>query len=263
MKVIFRISSITQSTWPLKGVELVVARCGELLECVTERTRLVAISTVNYSNGYTAPVREIGEVLRERGILFFLDGTQSVGALQIDLGTVQPDMFAVNAYKWLLSPNGAGFLYVAPGLRAKLDPSVIGWRSDKNWRSVNALHNGAPRFAESAEKYEAGMLDFAALYAMADTIDMMLEIGTGIIEARVLELGQCVREIVQRKGASVLYEGSPIVSAAFADAPAIAARLKEQGIITAARHGRLRISPHFYNNEADLDHFADVLGRVL
>ena len=100
------------------------------------------------------------------------------------------------------------------------------------------------------------MLNFSALYAMADTVEMMLEIGTAAIEARVLELGQRVREIVKAEGADVLHEGSPIVSAGFADAPAIAAKLKEHGIITAARHGRLRVSPHFYNDEADLERFA-------
>ena len=129
-----------------KGVELIVAPCGELLDHLTERTRLVAISTVIYSNGHTPPVQQISEVLRERGILFFLDGTQSVGAMRMDLAAVQPDIFAVHCYKWMLSPNGAGFMYVAPRLRAKLDPAVIGWRSDRDWRSVDALHHGAPRF---------------------------------------------------------------------------------------------------------------------
>lgn len=246
-----------------KGVKLVMAPCGELLEHLTDRTRLVAISTVNYSNGYTAPVGQIGKVLRERGVVFFLDGTQSVGALCIDLAAVQPDMFAVHAYKWMLSPNGAGFLYVAPRFRKTLDPSVIGWRSDKDWRSVDALHHGAPRFSEAAEKYEGGMLNFSALYAMAETIRMMLEIGTAAIESRVMELGRRVREIVQAEGASIAHEGSPIVAADFPDAAALSARLKEQGIITAARHGRLRVSPHFYNNEADLERFAEVLHKSL
>lgn len=247
-----------------RGVELIVAPVGELLEHLTERTRLVAISTVNYSNGYTAPVAEIGRVLRERGILFYLDGTQSAGALCIDLAAVQPDMFAVHAYKWMLSPNGAGFVYVAPKLRAVLEPAVIGWRSDRDWRSVDTLNQGDPRFSDAAEKYEGGMLNFSALYAMGETVAMMLEIGPERIEARVLELGQRVREIVQQAGATVAYEGSPIVSAYFrgADPSEIAAALKRERIIVAARQGKLRISPHFYNNEADLDRFADVLQRA-
>lgn len=245
-----------------QGVELVVVPCGALLENLTERTRLVAISTVVYSNGYTAPIEEIGKCLRERGVLFFLDGTQSVGALRIDLKKVQPSMFAVHGYKWMLSPNGAGFLYVSPEMRKTFAPSVIGWRSDRDWRSVESLHHGAPRFSESADKYEGGMLNFSALYAMGDTIEMMLEIGTDRIEERVLELAQHVREIVRGEGAPVAYEGSPIVSAEFPDSKRVAAQLNQEGIVVAARHGRLRVSPHFYNNHNDLDRFAQALRRL-
>ena len=247
-----------------RGVELIVAPCGELLDHLTSRTRLVAISTVNYSNGFASNVTEIGRVLRERGVLFYLDGTQSVGALQIDLAQVHASMFAVNCYKWMLSPNGAAFAYVAPELRATLAPSVIGWRSDRNWHLVDSLNQGTPQFCEAAEKYEGGMLNFSALYALSDTIRMMLELGAARIEERVLQLAGRVRQIVETCGAQVLYPGSQIVAARFpgVDAATISAGLKQHRILTAARHGRLRVSPHFYNNEADLDRFASVLQLV-
>jgi hypothetical protein len=106
----------------------------------TPRTRLVAISTVNYSTGFRPPLEEISETLRRRGILLYLDGTQSLGALQFDVSRIRPDLFAVDAYKWLLSPNGAGFMYVSPELRERLAPAVIGWRS----------HQGLAQSRESA-----------------------------------------------------------------------------------------------------------------
>jgi cysteine desulfurase/selenocysteine lyase len=246
-----------------QGVELVEARPEDLLGAVTDRTRVVALSTVNYINGYFAPVQEIAAFLRGRGILFFVDGTQSVGAHRFDIAAVRPDMFAVNAYKWMVSPNGAGFLYVHPELRAKLDPSVIGWRSDKNWRSVDNLHRGKPEFPEGAEKYEGGMLNFSALYAMGDTIEMMLDIGPEHIEARVLELAARVRTLMRGMGATVEYEGSAIVAARFpgVDASALARGLRERRVIVAARHGLLRVSPHFYNDESDLKAFEEALQR--
>lgn len=248
-----------------RGVELVVVPCEELLEHVTERTRLVTISTVSYSNGYVAPVKEIGEVLRRRGILFYLDGTQSVGALQIDLRSIQPDLFAVHGYKWMISPHGAGFMYVSPALRAKLDPAVIGWRSDYAWRSVNALNQGAPRFSETAEKYEGGMLNFSALYALGESIQMMREIGVSAIEERVLDLANQVRQTAEAHGARVLHGGSSVVAICFPerDAALLATQLKQQGIIAAARHGNLRISPHFYNNEEDIGRFSEALHRLM
>ena len=80
---------------------------------------------------------------------------------------VQPDMLAVHGYKWLLSPNGAGFMYVSPEFGAVIEPNVIGWRSDRRWRDVDQLHHGAPEFVDAAEKYEGGMLNFRPSTAWA------------------------------------------------------------------------------------------------
>ncbi len=248
-----------------KGVKLVVAPCGELLDHVTERTRLVAISTVSYSNGYVAPVQQIGEVVRARGILFYLDGTQSVGALQTDLASARPDMFAVHAYKWMLAPHGAAFVYVAPSLRQTLEPAVIGWRSDRGWRGFSDLNHGAPRFAETAEKYEGGMPAFAPLYALGDAVRMMLQLGPANVQARVLMLAELVKQAAEAHGGEVLHQGASVVGACFPgrDASVLAADLKREGVIVAARHGNLRVSPHFYNNEEDIARFRETLHRLL
>lgn len=247
-----------------KGVEFVIAPCGDLLKHIGPRTRMVVLSSVNYSSGYRAPLQEIGEALRQRGILFYVDGTQSVGALRMDLKTVQPDVFAVHCYKWMLSPQGAGFLYVSPAMRKTLQPAVIGWRSDRDWRSVNTLNEGAPTFSDKAERYEGGMLNFSALYAMGESLQMMLELGPARIEARVLELSAEVGRVVEAMGARVQHVGSSIVAAHFPKhgAPAVAAHLKEHGILVAARSGNVRISSHFYNNETDINRLADALHQL-
>src|SRR5688572_16927504 len=107
--------------WPsllsTAGVDFLTVPWSQLYETLTDRTRLVLVSTVNYSTGFRVPVADLGRVLREREILFYVDGTQSVGALEFDCRAVQPDMLAVHAYKWLISPNGAGFMYVSPAMR--------------------------------------------------------------------------------------------------------------------------------------------------
>ena len=235
----------------------------ELASAITDRTRVAAFSTVNYVTGYRAPLEELAEQFRSRGVLFYLDGTQSVGALEFDVSRVRPDIFAVDAYKWMLSPNGAGFVYVSPELREKLAPGVVGWRSDRNWRSVDSLHHGAPDFADSAEKYEGGMLNFASLYAMGETLSIIEELGPARIEQRVLDLAAQVRDIVRRHGATVAHDGSNIVAAHFPnhDAPTLARSMRAERVLDSARHGHLRISPHWYNNETDLDRFAAVLSK--
>ncbi len=195
----------------------------------------------------------------------YIDGTQSLGALRFDAARVRPDMFAVHGYKWMLAPNGAGFFYIAPQLRERLQPNVVGWRSHGGWRNVDNLHHGVPEFASTAEKYEGGSVSFALLYAMEASLDLILEIGPEAIERRVLGLAEVTRGILRDFGASVADGDSPIVAARFEnrDVSALALALKERRVLVAARRGHLRVSPHFYNNEQDLVVLQRTLGRLL
>jgi selenocysteine lyase/cysteine desulfurase len=243
------------NTLGAKGVEVLEV---DDLSALPERTRAVVISSISYITGRRPDLVHISKLTHETGALLYVDGTQSLGALTFSVPEIRPDFFAVNSYKWLLGPNGASFFYVSPELRRTLEPSVIGWRSDRDWRSVDTLRHGAPEFAESAERYEGGMLNFPSLYAMAESIRLNLEIGPETIERRVLELSAAAARMLRETGASILHENSNIVAAHWPDrdASALARRLREQRIIVAARHGNLRVSPHFYNNEADLETLA-------
>ena len=235
------------------GVEFVEAPFEGFYDAVTPRTRAVAISTVNYSTGFRAPLEEIAPFLRQRGVLLYVDGTQSVGALPFDISSIRPDMFAVDPYKWLLAPNGAGFCYVSAELRQRIEPNVIGWRSHKDWRRPERLHHGAPEFSDRAEKYEGGMLAFAPLYALGASVEMMLQIGPERIERRVMELAGRTAEALREAGGEVLHCESPIVTARFEqDASKLAAALAAERILVAARRGNLRVSPHLYNSEEDI-----------
>ncbi len=236
------------------GVEFVEAAWENFYASINASTRLVVISLLNYADGFRPPMEEIASFLHERGVLLYVDGTQGVGALQFDVRRVQPDVFAVHGYKWMLSPTGAGWVYVRPEVRQWLMPQSIGWRSHNSWRSVENLHHGIPEFSAAAEKYEGGMITFEVFYAMEAAVNMMLEIGPEAIERRVLGLADQCRELLRRAGGNPLPGESPIVCASFAgrDVSAIARELKERRVIVSARHGRLRVSTHFYNNEEDL-----------
>ena len=124
---------------PTGGLMRPDSRSGRRIE------RLAAI-VPHLGAGFRPPLEEVSRFLRERGVLLYVDGTQSVGALQFDIKSVRPSVLCVDAYKWMLSPNGAGFLYVDPVLRQRLPATVVGWRSDRNWRSVASLNH--PGFAE-------------------------------------------------------------------------------------------------------------------
>jgi len=241
-----------------RGVEFVETTWDRFYDEVRAGARLVAISSVNYTTGFRAPLEEIARELDRRGVLFYVDGTQSVGALRMDVSAFRPAMMAVDAYKWMLTPNGAGFVYVDPQTRSWLKPNVIGWRSHHEWRRVESLHRGAPEFSQAAEKYEGGMLPFPALYALHEVTKLMLETGVDAIEARVLELAARVRS---KLGVETPRHPSPVVSVRIPgmEASEAARRLKQQRVLVSARHGNLRVSTHFYNNEADVDRLESVL----
>jgi cysteine desulfurase/selenocysteine lyase len=247
------------------GVEFRVVPWERFYDSIDRRTRLVALSEVNYASGFRPPLAEISRFLRQRGVLFFVDGTQSVGALRFDAGSIQPDVLAVHGYKWMCSPNGAGFMYVSAALRAKLPPAAVGWRSHHTWRDVQNLHHGTPVLTQTAQKYEGGGLPFALLYAMEASIEMMFEIGPDVIEARVLDLARSARQRLRGLGAEAVETGSHIVTAKFPDHdPAELAReLKAHRVLVVARHGYLRVSPHFYNHEDDLSRLEEELRKLL
>jgi len=241
-----------------EGVELVEM---DRIDALPANTRAVLVSTVNYASGYRPDLESLSRITHEAGALLYVDGTQSLGALQFDVRAVRPDMLAIDGYKWLLCPNGATFFYITPELRGKIRPPVMGWRSDRGWRSVDDLHHGAPTLPDAAEKYEAGMLNFPSLYGLRESVRMMLEIGPERIERRVLELADCAAEAMRAAGAEVRYRNTNIVAGHWPDrdASALAKKLQAEGIIVAARHGNLRVSPHFYNNEADLERLTKAL----
>jgi cysteine desulfurase/selenocysteine lyase len=247
------------------GVEFREVPWDRFYDTVDSRTRLVVLSEVNYSTGFRAPVAEISRFLHERGALLYVDGTQSIGALKFDVQAAKPDVLAVHGYKWMISPTGAGFMYVAPEFRKVLPPNVAGWRTHRDWANVDNLHHGTPILKDSAERYEGGGLPFGLLHALGTVAEWLVELGPHEIETRVRALAASARARLQNLGADVPDTGSQVVAAKFpgADPSHLARELKDRRVLVAARHGFLRVSPHFYNHEEDLDRLETELRKIL
>jgi selenocysteine lyase/cysteine desulfurase len=228
------------------------------------RTRIALISALNYASGLRPPLARIGEACRRNGTLFVVDGTQGVGAIPFDVEQAQADFVLVHGYKWMCSPPGAGFLYARPSARERVRPIVYSWRSHRDWRNVDSLHHGEPLLPEDAASYEGGIQNFSGLFAMGAVLEMMLGLGRDAILMRVAELAALTRRTLADAGAEVpglsnpLFD-SPIVTARFPglDPSPLAVRLRERGIALAARKGYLRVSPHFFNSEEDIDALAE------
>jgi selenocysteine lyase/cysteine desulfurase len=259
--------------WRDKGVEFLEMPLPEgrfslddFLGRLTARTRVVLLSTVNYSTGLRPPLEAIGAALGERGVLFYVDATQSLGALRLDMNTAGISFLALHAYKWMLSPSGIGFACIPAATRQWLAPSIYSWRSHHDWRNVDQLHHGAPELPAAAMRYEGGVQNFSGIYALEAVLDLIESAGPEAIERRVLQLAAVTRDVLRAHGGVLFadqqpYYESPIVTAQFPglDMSKLAVELKRRRIVVAARQGKLRVSPHFFNNEDDLRQLNEAL----
>ncbi|MCW5964293.1 MAG: aminotransferase class V-fold PLP-dependent enzyme [Bryobacterales bacterium] len=252
-----------------RGVHLRTVPLAEWREAITQRTRLVALSHTNYATGEHADIETMGAAVHSQGGLLYVDGTQTAGVRQVQFGEHPPDLYAVNGYKWMNAPPGAGYLLAPQSTREWLQPHTVGWRSHKDWRNVNQLHLGTPVFSNTAERYEGGMLPFVNLFAMRESVRMVLEIGLDVVESRVLALAGLVCEELRLAGATPCGGGSGgghIVAAKLPEGVepgTVAKALEAREILVSARHGYLRISPHYYNDEDDVAAFGEQLREVL
>ena len=223
----------------------------DYLERIDARTALVALSSVQSSNGYRVPLPPIVARCRRHGARIFVDATQSAGALALDLDGL--DYVAVAGYKWLCSPRGTTFLYVAPSRRDEMQPLSPGWKTpDRPYES----YYGPPfDLAPRASRFDVS-LAWLAWAGGEPALRLVAEIGTARIEPRVLALARSFAEGLERLGLSPMFapeERSQIVSVRMSEAPRLRDALRERGVIASARAEYLRFGFHFYNDEGDVE----------
>ncbi|HVR96275.1 MAG TPA: aminotransferase class V-fold PLP-dependent enzyme, partial [Thermoanaerobaculia bacterium] len=239
----------------------------ELLGLIDGRTRAVALSWVQYASGFRSDLARIGAVCRERDILFVVDVIQGLGGLVLDVERDLVDIAMASAHKWLLGPEGIGILYVSDRVVERLRPFRSGWRSMRNlyeWTELDLTWN------EGAKRFESGTLNGMGIVAFGGALEVILEAGPAEIERQVLALGDRAARGFADLGFSVVSsrrpgETSGIVTAVHPqrDAEELAQALAERDIILAARAGRLRAAPHFYNTHEEMDRVFAALGEMV
>lgn len=230
---------------------------GELLSRIDERTRMLALSWVQYASGYRCDLARIGRVCRERGVLLIVDVIQGLGSLELDVERDFVDAAVGSAHKWLLGPEGIGLLYVSDRIVERLRPTRSGWRSMRDqlgWTEFKVDFN------EGAKRFESGTLNAYGITALGASLEILLEAGTDVVERRVLSLAGRAAAGLAERGWQVISsraggETSGIVAAVHPDhdADETVRELAGRGVIVAGRAGRLRVSPHFYNTEEEID----------
>ena len=256
-----------------RGVEVRFAAAREnriLIEDIASlmdrRTRLVAISFVEFQSGYRNDLDALAALCHERGAYLCVDGIQGLGALQFSVAQIPVDFVAAHAAKWMLGPIGSGFLYVRRELLRALDPVMVGWRSvvdrDDYFKYDSPL-------CECGERYEPGSPNFAGLLGMEAAIELLLSVGMEEIETRILSLTDYLIARLQARGCAIgtpvtrRRERSGIVSFRHpaVDSAALYERLRAADVIVSLRGNLIRVSPHFYNTQDELDRLLAALPK--
>ena len=228
---------------------------------ITDKTRLLSISFVEFANGYRNDLQAIGELCRKHDIIFSVDGIQGVGALPLDVQKFQIDFLSNGGHKWLMGMMGAGFMYIAPRLLERLRPAFTGWLAVENaWDFFDYRLDLLP----DAKRYEYATANFLGIVALNAAVGLLSEAGIANIEAHLLGLGErLVRELgelgLKFQGAEDRRRWSGIYTFAGPRMEKLFEYLTAHNMVCSLRNGMLRIAPHFYNTEEEI---AELIAEV-
>jgi selenocysteine lyase/cysteine desulfurase len=255
----------------VKPVLLQTERLGEITpelveRALTKRTKLVALASANYISGYRIDLDAIGALCAERDILFSVDAIQTLGVFPVPVQHV--DFASAGAQKWMLGPSGAGILFVKKSRRDLLRPTIIGgW----NVVSPNFIAQPEVQFVSGGRKFEPGAYTHTVLAGLKAAVELLQEVGAKEISNQSRSLTQSLRDQIQAAGFEFLspaeeknrsgiltFRHPKVAGERFMDA------LTKNDIVVSFRHDRanrgwLRVSPHFYNTEAEITKLAELL----
>lgn len=235
-----------------------------LLERVQDaRVRALAVSLVQFSNGYQVDLAALSAATRRTGAWLIVDAIQGIGQLPLDLRAIEVDILACGGQKWLLSPWGSGFVYIRRPLITQLSPAVTGWMAFEGTDDLTRLTAYSDTLRDDGRRFELATLPYQDFAGMNASLGLILELGVERIQAHLQRLHQPVLAWAERSGAAVTSprgeHGSGIVCLAPPDVTDVHRRLKAARIICSLREGSIRLSPHGYNTIEEMERVAAVL----
>jgi selenocysteine lyase/cysteine desulfurase len=235
----------------------------DLAAVMDSTTRVLAVSHVEFASGFRNDLAVLCELCHARKVALFVDAIQGLGPFVIDVRSTPIDFLAADGHKWLLGPEGAGMLYVRRDWIDRLRPLGVGWHSVVG--SFNAPEIEF-KLKPSAQRWEGGSFNMPGFQALSSSLELLLEIGPDVVSARILDRASGVREAAASAGWRVTgsmrpedLSGIVAIEHDHISAHDAAQCLRRQGIAVCARRGRLRISPHIYNDESELNRLRNAL----
>ncbi|MBP1357239.1 MAG: aminotransferase class V-fold PLP-dependent enzyme [Sulfolobus sp.] len=231
----------------------------DILSAITNKTRLVAVSHVSFNTGLKADIKKIGKEARSVGAYTLVDMIQSVGATKIDVKDYNIDFAVAGGYKWLMAPQGSGFLYVKEGLLE--DPPFYGWKTSSTYLQFDAekfiLESGPRRF-------EIGTIDVASNLALAKSCEIISQ-NIEEISSRVDYMSSFVIKYAEEKGFEIITprkNKAGIVLIKVKQPRIITEELIKKKIVVSPRGSGIRISTHFYNIEEEVIKTIDEIDKL-
>jgi selenocysteine lyase/cysteine desulfurase len=238
--------------------------CDEFIEAcaseVSRTTKVIAVDWVDFLSGQRMDLVRLGSFCADRGVLLFVDGIQGLGALQINLSELAVDAFSCGAAKWLFGPQGIGIMYIKKQLLGIMNLKNTGWLSVA-WKDFQHFEV-IPPVKRSAARYEEGTRNLLGMVGMREHLKLFLQIGPESIEKRIEALRGMIVKGLEEKGCTFLspidfQAGSGIVT--FRHPKKRSEKLYEElmarKIIVSIREDWIRVSPHFYNTEEEIEEF--------
>jgi len=236
--------------------------------CITSKTRLISISSVQYSSGMKIDLVVLGKLCRERQILFCIDAIQSLGALPFDQRRIQADFIVADGHKWMMAAEGLALLYVKSSLQADLKLQQFGWHMVEKKGLYDEL-NWEP--ANNATRFECGSPNMLGIHALQASLEFLLKIGIDTIAVELNKrINHTIKLLSEINGVEFI---SPIENDERAgiicfkilrkDLAKLQSNLMKKGVICAYRGGGIRFSPHFYTPYKVLDKSVEILKSLL
>jgi selenocysteine lyase/cysteine desulfurase len=229
---------------------------------------LVSISSVHWSDGGRIDLDAVSAALKQRGAIFLIDATHHVGVLPLDVRRFDPDFVIFPTYKWLIGPYGRAFVYIARRHQdgIPLEQTSYGRR---DVRAENDVYFKDASYVTGARRFDMGERDhFISMEMAAIGMEMMADWGEAAVVARLKMLTTRIADGLRGNAVRIAdekFRAPHILSLGFEGGmPAgLTEQLASEGIHVAARLGRMRVSPHVYNDEADVERFVTALSRRL
>jgi len=245
---------------PAAGNSIPLARFADAID---DETLLVSITHVCYRNGVMLDVPAIVELAHRKGAFVLLDAYQTLGTMPIDIKALNVDFLVGGTLKYLLASSGQAYLYVRKELLPTLQPTAAGWFSQAN---IFAMDHTAHTPSPTARKFEAGSPPVPNLYATLAGLKLVQSLGLARIQQEVRELTGAIKEGAMRRGWNLVSPVDPqkhgaLITLRSHKVDLLVRWLAEEGIIVSSRDNNLRISPHFYNNQQDIDRLIDGLTK--